>query len=109
MNIPEWQAKFNDYIYYNLEQQETDSLNPIQTVEEAVVLVAACLPLIQFLITQGLTEIELEEVDEVALDGFKRVLNTGFSVAELVQLATKAGFDELEIEILLWIFNISLA
>jgi hypothetical protein len=72
-------------------------------------LVAACLPLIQFLIQEGLTEIELEEADEVALDSFKRILNTGFSVTELVQIATKAAFSELEVEILLWLFNISLA
>lgn len=75
------------------------------TEQEAIELIALSKPLVAFLLDYGLTEVELEEVDEVAIAAFRLVLDTGIEGRKLVRLALQAGLTFEEISVIGWLFN----
>lgn len=75
------------------------------TEQEAIELIALSKPLAAFLLDYGLTEIELEEFDEVAIAAFRLVLDAGIVGKELARLAVQAGLTFEEISVIGWLFN----
>lgn len=75
------------------------------TEQEAIELIALSKPLAAFLLNYGLTEVELEEPDEVAIAAFRLVLDAGFNCKDLSKLALQAGLSFEEISIIGWLFN----